>query len=174
MIRANDLRADKRANAVKSQFKDNTDPAYVGPGIWFQLHSRSFRANDRDKQLEMIGEIRDICNGFPCHVCSDHCRKYIQEHPPEEYLDIYVDNMNLGIFVWVYLFHNAVNARINKPIMSWDTAFDLYNITEEKKDMCSKSCLAAAGNTIKSDGTITIPQVRQTTRKNFTLLKDLY
>jgi hypothetical protein len=171
-INSSILRNERGATAVKSQFKDNTDPAYVGPGIWFRLHSKSFQANTSNLQIEMIKDIRDTCNNFPCHVCREHAQKYIKDHPPEEYLDVHVDGMNIGIFVWMWIFHNSVNARINKPIMSWDTAFDLYNITEEKKGMCSKSCMNAAGG--ENVGGIKIPEVNKGNVKNFTLMKDLY
>lgn len=159
-VSSNDLRAIKGATAVKSQFKDITDPAYFGPGIWYIFHSKSFRANNRQLQLETIAYIRDIINILPCPSCKQHAQKYLLEHPPEQYLDVMIDNMNIGIFLWCFLFHNAVNARIGKPIMSWDTAFDLYNITEEKKGMCSKACLMAEAEKT-SGGSITIPTIKK-------------
>lgn len=45
--------------------------------------------------------------------------------------------------------------------MSWDTAFDLYNVTEEKKGMCSKACLMAGAEKTASGGSITIPTIRK-------------
>lgn len=188
MIRSNDLRAIKGATAVKSQYKDNTDPAYIGSGYWIYLHSKSMRATTKNLQLEMIRDIRDICDNFPCHTCREHAQAYLKLHPPEEYLGVQVDGMNIGIFVWVWLFHNSVNARINKPIMSWDTAFDLYNITEDKKEMCGIACLSAGMNNVsvnngnkgiiipnvQQNKSIVIPNIQQNTVRNFTPLRNLY
>lgn len=172
-IRSNDLRTIKGATAIKSQFKDITDPTVIGPGIWYSFHSKAFRASNRQLQLEVIAYIRDIINFFPCPVCKGHAEKYLVDHPPEQYVDVMIDNMNLGVFVYSWLFHNSVSARIGKPIMSWDTAFDLYNITEEKKGMCSKACLMAGTEKASSEGSITIPTIKSN-RKNFIKSQNLY
>lgn len=43
----------------------------------------------------------------------------------------------LEIFKWAWMFHNAVNTRINKPYIDWETAVDMfYNNTE----VCSQNC----------------------------------
>lgn len=172
MLRSSDLRNERGATAVKSQFKDITDPTFIGPGIWFEIHSKTFRANTRNLQIEVIREIKDIINNFPCENCKAHAQQYLKNHPPEEYIDIYVDNMNLGLFVYCWRFHNSVNARLNKPIMSWDTAFDLYNVTEEKKGMCSKSCMNATGG--NGSGNISIPDINKDRKIGFTPIRDLY
>jgi hypothetical protein len=66
----------------------------------------------------------------------------------EEYLNVLVEindkKMSLGLFVWSWKFHNAVNARIKKPLMSWDTAYNLYSETESL--VCTKNCLEAEAN----------------------------
>ena len=57
------------------------------------------------------------------------------------YLNSTVDNQPLGLFVWAWKFHNTVNARLKKPIMSWDTVITLYSELDDK--VCSLSCLEA-------------------------------
>ena len=61
----------------------------------------------------------------------------------EQYLDLSIDianeKLDLGLFIWAWKFHNAVNSRINKPIMGWDTAYNLYS--EKESLVCSKNCL---------------------------------
>lgn len=127
------------------QYPDHTDPKYVGPGTWNVIHRRSFKAQDKERQLAFIQEMQDICYGFPCSVCRGHCTEYIKTHPLEEYLNTEIEiegeMKSLGMFIWGWRFHNAVNTRLKKPLMSWDTAYTLYS--EKNGMMCSKSCLEA-------------------------------
>lgn len=135
----------KEPNSVgkESDYKDISDPKYVGPGVWHTIHRLAFEAKTKKLQLEFINIMKIICNKFPCSVCKGHCQEYIKNHPLEKYLDVYIEDENgkelLGMFIWTWKFHNAVNARLKKPIMNWNTAYSLY--TDKKYLMCSKSCL---------------------------------
>ena len=143
-----ELLEEAGATGIRSDYKDHTDPKYIGPGTWNVIHRRSYKARTHEEQVNFIDLMKDICHGFPCVVCKGHCTEYIKNHPMEEYLDILVDingeKLALGLFVWAWKFHNAVNARIKKPIMSWDTAYNLYSETEPL--VCSKNCLEAAND----------------------------
>jgi hypothetical protein len=149
-IQIKDLLSEPGATGILSDYKDHTDPKYIGPGTWNVLHKRAFKARTHEQQLEFIEFMKDICYGFPCFVCKGHCTEHIKNHPMEEYLDVLVDingeRIPLGLFIWTWKFHNAVNARINKPIMSWETAYNLYS--ESEPLVCSKNCLEA-GNIIQ-------------------------
>ena len=146
IITLKQLENEPGAIALMSDFRDNTDPKYIGPGTWDVIHRKSFKATNKSDQLRFIEFIKDVCYGFPCTVCKGHCTEYIKNHPPEEYLDVLVDikgeKIALGMFIWGWKFHNSVNARTKKPIMSWDTAYNLYSQVESL--VCSKNCLAAA------------------------------
>lgn len=145
IISIKELEEEPGAIALLSDFRDSTDPKYIGPGTWNVIHRRAFKARNHDQQLAFIEAMKDICYGFPCTICRGHCTEYIQNHPLEEYLDVTVDvnggRLPLGMFVWSWKFHNAVNARLKKPIMSWDTAYNLYSDTGSL--VCGKSCLEA-------------------------------
>lgn len=151
-ISLSDLLKEPGATGILSNYKDHTDPKYIGPGTWNVIHRRAFKARTHDQQLVFIDFMKDTCYGFPCTVCKGHCTEYIKNHPMEEYLDILVDingeKLSIGMFVWAWKFHNAVNARIKKPIMSWDTAYNLYS--ESESLVCSKNCLEA--ETLIPDG----------------------
>jgi hypothetical protein len=151
-INVKDLTSEPGATAKLSDFRDHTDPKYIGPGTWDLLHRQAFQARTHDKQISTIAFIKDVCYGFPCKVCKGHSTEYIKNHPLEEYLDILVDiggqRILLGIFVWTWKFHNAVNARLKKPIMSWDTVYNLYSDSDTL--ICSKSCLEADDSTPES------------------------
>ena len=140
-----DLENEKDAKGILSDYKDHTDPKYVGPGTWNVIHRRAYNATTTKLQIIFIEFMKDICYGFPCVVCKDHCTEYIKNHPMEEYTGVSI-NINgkpvlLGLFIWTWKFHNAVNARLKKPIMSWNTAYNLYSTTEVL--VCSKNCLEA-------------------------------
>lgn len=145
VINVNSLIAEPGATAGILDFKDPTDPKYIGPGTWNVIHRFAFRARTHNEQLQFIREMKETCYGFPCSVCKNHCTEYIKNHPMDEYLNVLVDingqKLPLGMFVWTWKFHNAVNARLKKPIMSWDTAYNLYSETESL--VCSKNCLEA-------------------------------
>lgn len=134
------------ADAVLSQFKDSTDPEYIGPGTWNVIHRIAFKSSSRSEQLAFIKFMEDICYGFPCIVCKGHCTEYIKNHPIRDYLgvafEINSEKLFLGMFVWSWKFHNAVNHRLNKPIMSWDTAYNLYSQTETL--VCSRNCTSVS------------------------------
>jgi hypothetical protein len=142
-----ELRDEKDAIAILSDFKDSTDPTYVGPGTWNVIHRRSFAAKTKEQQLAFIVLMKAICEGFPCMICRGHCVEYIKNNPMEPYMDVTVsingNNIILGLFIWAWKFHNAVNSRLKKPIMSWDTAYNLYSNTDSM--ICSKKCHEAEG-----------------------------
>lgn len=125
-----------------NDFKDFTDPKNVGPGTWNVIHRISYAANTDDKQQKFIQLMKDICDGFPCEICRGHCQEYIKNNPMEKYIGktitIEKEKKQLGMFIWGWRFHNAVNKRLKKSIMDWDTAYNLYSPSESL--VCSKSC----------------------------------
>jgi Erv1 / Alr family len=122
--------------------KDITDPTYVGPGVWLLIHQRALAARTSEEQKEVIEFIRNTCQEFPCVKCSEHCLSYMRDRPPEEYigLDVTIGEKeeSIGIFLWTWLFHNAVNARLGKAIVGWETAYNLY---QQDGMVCSNVCM---------------------------------
>jgi hypothetical protein len=91
-----------------------------------------------------------ICEKFPCSVCANHCKDYVKNNKIEKYIGVSIEingeQKQLGMFIWSWKFHNAVNHRTKdkngapKKLMSWDTA---YNMFSNNKHMCSAKCLEA-------------------------------
>jgi hypothetical protein len=133
------------AQALLSAFRDSDDPKYVGPGTWNVIHRLAFLANTPTKQQEFVNIMKQICHGFPCLNCREHCTEYIRTHPLEEYLNVAVSTnsqiLPLGLFVWSWRFHNEVNKRLKKPLMAWKTAINLYS--PSKMYSCNSSCSAS-------------------------------
>lgn len=159
--------ADQKAVGFLNEFKDNSDPKYIGPGYWDYIHRFSFNAKTIDKQKQMAVTIREICNNFPCKTCSGHCKEYIEKHPPEDFIglkmEIYGKTEMLGMFVWSWKFHNTVNIRLNKPLMSWETAYNLYSYGNTLA--CGKNC-AEAGSKNNKQSSQNIVSFNKTTLNN--------
>jgi hypothetical protein len=119
-------------------YKDHTNPKYTGPGSWNAIHTIAYHARTLKEQQEAINVITNICIYFPCETCRKHAIDYIKENPMEVYLMTKYKEDN-GIFVWTWKFHNAVNYRIGKHIMSMDLANHLYD-TKKTNKICSKDC----------------------------------
>jgi hypothetical protein len=128
----------KHSNTLHNhEDKDHTDPAYVGPGYWNLIHQTAWNIKT-DEDVQLFVELMDkIKTEFPCKTCREHCVQYMNENPMEEYIAIEHEGKRIGLFVWSWKFHNAVNARIGKPIMSWNTAYSMYSSTE-----CGTTCSA--------------------------------
>lgn len=114
-----------------------TDPRYIGPGIWILFHSRSYRANTKENIQKCIDFIVDTCENFPCEHCREHAIKYITEYPPSKFSSYIHAENDIGLFMWTVIFHNAVNARLKKNIMSIVKAIELYS---SLGDSCDTAC----------------------------------
>jgi hypothetical protein len=139
------LENEKGALAAINEYSDTSNPKYIGPGIWVLFHKEAYAADTHEKQLQYIDLVHRTADTFNCHTCQVHFKEYLKEHPMEEYLDVSAtingEKKLLGMFVWAWKFHNVVNKRLNKPIMSWVTAHTEYSGGSEA--ICSKECTDA-------------------------------
>lgn len=129
-------------------FKDHTDPKYIGPGHWFVMHSNAIKAKTKKEITECIQSIKKLCKEFPCVVCRTHSSEYLKNHPIEKDADTLIlidkNKKELGLFMWTWKFHNSVNFRTKKPLMNWSTAYNLF--AEKQSQVCSMACLTAENN----------------------------
>lgn len=132
--------ADPKATGIASNYPDDHDPARLGPGYWDRLTLMAWEARTATKQKEACDEFRYTCRTFPCTVCQGHCHEYVDQHPPEEFIgkEVMVHGVSepIGLFVWIWQFHNAVNLRLNKPKMSFATAIE----KQTSRSHCSTAC----------------------------------
>lgn len=143
IVDAQKLRKKYPSPKLKADFPDLTDPTYIGPGMWTNIHQQAMRAKTRQEQLDFIKYMTNICIDFPCLNCRTHCTKYIEKCPMKDYMNVKIKINNklivIGMFIWSWKFHNAVNTRLNKSIMNWDTAFSIYS---DKGTISSLTCSA--------------------------------
>lgn len=102
-------------NLLTARFGNINVPA--GPAIWRRLHTMALGWDGRGDALR--NTIALATNAIPCGSCKKHWVDLINAKPPvcttaEEFFQLTVD--------W----HNAVNERLGKPILSVEDARKLY------------------------------------------------
>lgn len=116
-----------------------TDPKKVGTGIWWYIHNTAREAIDDPSISKFIDLMMNLKVKFPCHTCRKHINEYIDTHPFEELRNLVdSDGVRIGMFKWSWLFHNAVNTRIGKPYVDWETAVGMFY--NDGIEVCSKNC----------------------------------
>lgn len=111
-------------------YNNTTDPKVWGPYMWFTLHT--FSANyPINGGSELVKEqfrnyIRSIPFIIPCRDCSIHASSFIES---VELVDKNLEkalSSRKNLFEFFVDFHNQVNKRHNKPLMSYKEAYDMY------------------------------------------------
>nr|QBK90760.1 MAG: Erv1/Alr family disulfide (thiol) oxidoreductase [Pithovirus LCPAC201] len=116
-----------------------SDPVTTGPGLWYMIHLSAYEADTPEKIKEYLVFLRKIITKHPCGTCRHHGSKYLQMFPPENYIDTKNEEGRLtGMFLHAWMFHNTVNDRLNKEIMPWQTAWDMFGSTDVA--VCQKDC----------------------------------
>ena len=99
----------------------------VGPGIWFKIHTDAIAAKTQPLKESFVVNINVLCDSFKCKHCQPHFRKYINEHPIENYFNIKNSKgIDIGIFQWTWEFHNAVNLRLGKYQPTLEECYEYY------------------------------------------------
>lgn len=97
-------------------------PKYSGPGMWFLLNITALNVNkDPTGEKYFIQMLRNLAHNHPCGDCRNHMKEYMAKHRPEDW-----QGRPNGLFQYMVEFHNAVNQRLGKPIMSYDQAYTMY------------------------------------------------
>ncbi len=103
-----------------------TNPAYYG-SMWILLHMKSARAKTLQAKLSLIEDIIMLSEIFPCEKCRNHIKEYLQQHSFEKYMNLLENGEDIGMFKWMWEFHNAVNLRIGKPFVTFQNALNMYS-----------------------------------------------
>ncbi len=106
--------------------RDLSSPEIFGPPVWFTYHNMAIHYPDEPTETQknmMKGVIRGIPIMLPCKSCFMHASEYINSHISN--LDLIVSNRN-NLFKFFVDFHNMVNERKHKPIISYEEAIRLY------------------------------------------------
>ena len=122
------------------EYANPSDPSVWGPAFWFTLHNGAARYPIKASLIcaeRMKGFILGMPVMIPCEKCQDHATSYIEANYCR--LDEIVSGRE-QLFNFFVSFHNYVNERYNKPIMSNEDAYALYtsNVNVTKLEYSSK------------------------------------
>lgn len=93
-----------------------------GPLGWRWLHLEAINfpeAPDREIQSAMFLRFWSFIQSLPCAECRLHATKYIRAYPPDF-------SGSGGFQTWAWRFHNAVNLRLKKPLMTAEEYRNAY------------------------------------------------
>ena len=93
---------------------------------WQVIHMYCFLAK---KKKDVINLLHAFAKALPCVHCSNHMMQYLKRYPPQE----------LNLFKWSVDFHNNVNARTNKPMLTYEEAKEVYLNQIKKNTGCYKT-----------------------------------
>lgn len=116
-----------KLTSVAHEYSTTTDPKVWGPPFWFTLHVSAAHYPEEPSSLvkeKIKNRILAIPFELPCVDCRTHANNYIQSRAHE--LDSIVSSRQ-NLFKFYVDFHNKVNERHNKPIMSVNDAYKLYS-----------------------------------------------
>ena len=99
-----------QGNNVNSPF----NPEKFGPGVWTMFHGHAFEKSPFFPEM-----VKATAKMFWCpEKCKPHFIQYLKNYPipqsPSKWFD------------WTVDFHNDVNERIGKPIVSRQQAYEMY------------------------------------------------
>lgn len=122
------------------------------PSLWFALHILAKRAKTKELEKIFAEELTTIVSNLKCGECRQHGLKHLSNNPIHKYYGIKDKNGNLiGMFKYTVDFHNAVNARLGKKIIDWETAWQMY---EQDTDICTADCGHNASGNGNSTGRV--------------------
>jgi hypothetical protein len=111
--------------------KKHQRPEFNGPGIWYCIHTKASKVKNYNDMLDAIKDIRMYIEGFKCENCRGHATEYEKSHPLKNCLECkhqsHKGGLEMCLFKWTVDFHNAVNARLNKPVIGYEMAYEFYS-----------------------------------------------
>jgi hypothetical protein len=107
-------------------------PEINGPPFWFILHNGTAHLPEQISPIS-LQRLRGFIDGIPemqpCTECSEHARAYIDKNK-EKILALKTGDDFFRFFVD---FHNVVNQRLGKKIVSYNEAYLMYKYGKNVK-----------------------------------------
>ena len=99
-----------------------------GNTIWYLFHSLAYKIKEDKFEFHknnIIFIIKTICNTLPCPDCSKDATSMLNK------IDFNTIKNKNDLKMFFFNFHNAINAKLNKPLFSYeslDTKYSNVNI----------------------------------------------
>lgn len=118
---------------MDNRVKFNNSPEVIGPGIWWTLTRMAVKSTTNESIQQFKKVLHDIIYHFPCLECRPHAIAYYESHPTKEY-----ESLANGMYTYMWIFHNAVNKRLGKPEIDWESGFHIHN--DNFEGVCTEGC----------------------------------
>ena len=116
-----------------------TDPAIIGPGIWFEMHTEAVQCKNDQRKRAFVTRINNLCDKFRCIKCKLHFKKFINSHPFENYWFVYNNKgEDIGFYKWTWECHNNVNRFLGKPQVDLEESYEYY--MSQSAGVCIGDC----------------------------------
>lgn len=115
----------------------NLEPSIWGPHYWATFHFISSTYDDNPNlsvQTTMKNFIQSIPVFLPCKECQDHAFNFINESNLNKAV-----SSRRNLFTFFFNFHNKVNERLNKPLMSIHDALKMYHAPKDQHHLYSST-----------------------------------
>ena len=108
--------------------KSNTsNPDIWGPAFWFTIHNGASKYPINASPI-VVERMKAFILGMPVMIPCETCKEHATSHIENNYNNLdQICSSREKLFNFFVDFHNFVNKRYNKPLMSYDDAKKLYN-----------------------------------------------
>lgn len=129
------------AQHSSSHGSSNTNPSIIGPGYWSIYHRKARQAQSSKLEEEFIEFDAWLCNNFPCMNCRRDSQEYSKANDIKRYRNIKDKKGNyIGLSQYAWARHNAVNAKLGKATINFETCWKLYSDEEGGSGVCTSDC----------------------------------
>lgn len=111
------------------------DPNFWGPALWTSMHNITFYYPEdptEDQKMQYRDFFTSIKYVLPCETCREHYEKNIEKNFP---LNAALKNRDT-LSRWLVDLHNAVNRRLNKPVIPYEAVKEKYDAINKKCTSC--------------------------------------
>ena len=125
-VMKNEVKPDLTIELNEQEHYNTVTPQVFGPPLWFSLHNSAAHYPINPSPLvrnQMKNLILSLPVLIPCINCKEHATSYIESIYDK--LDDICSSRD-SAFKFFVDFHNFVNVRYNKPVMSYIDAYKMY------------------------------------------------
>jgi hypothetical protein len=135
----------RQAPAAKKEPRPSDVMKTIGPSLWASLHQLTFLYPEVAQPTHRSWSalyVESMRNMLPCKACQQHFAQILQETMP-------IRNGGRDEFSrWAVDVHNLVNARLGKPLVSYEDAKRMWD--KGTTAVCPDTCVASTGPTTTS------------------------
>lgn len=122
-VRPNRIRSNREIYEHFNKSVQKQKNSYVS---WDSIHKMARDAKTDSKKAEFEKYMNSLIYSFPCPKCRPHIKQYLLSHPIKSCRNTTENGLNIGLSKWSWEFHNSVNKRLTKPVITWEEYLRRY------------------------------------------------